>query len=151
MGMHVDPYASFRQWWNAPAAAMKTYRILSPKDTLIVEPCRKVGCRRYRIGWETILNEAIPAHHRTAEWIRHHSGRTFREGRTASGWTVFRFDPYQRCFDDHRTRPQVFAVTGGDILANPLQTPPRRHATPDNWVEDFALHQQAIADRQNKG
>lgn len=147
----VDPYYNFRRWWNAPAEAMKTYRILSPKDTQLIAPCEKVGCGKWRHGWDTLLDETVPAMAEAANWIRHQSGRTFREGRTQSGWTVFRFEPYQRCFDDHKTRPQIFAVTGGDILANPLQLPPRRHANPDDWVEDFALHQQAVADRHNKG
>jgi hypothetical protein len=48
-------------------------------------------------------------------------------------------------------RPELFIVRGGDYRGNPLGTPTRVHARPEDWVEDFSTHTQAIADRLEKG
>ena len=129
-----------------PAKAFKTYIVLSPHDTAIRAVCEQVGCRRWHRGWKSIFDESTPRGRDQAAYVRCESGRTFREQRTGEGLTVFLFEPYQRCFEDHQTWPEVYFVRGGDWRGNP--TGQRRvHTRAADWVEDFALHQQRLADQ----
>jgi hypothetical protein len=84
-----------------------------------------------------------------ATYIRTQSRRTFQESPTAEGLTVFRFDSGQRCFQEHQTRPEVYAVRTGDWRGT--FGPTRRHTSPTDWVEDFAGHEQRRADALEKG
>lgn len=133
-----------------PSAAMQTYAIRSPSDREIPATCRQVGCEGWRNGWETIVNEATDLGRRQAAYIRTQSRRTFREQRTAGGLTVFRFESGQRCFAEHKTRPELFIVRDGDWRGNP--TGRRRvHKNPADWVEEFAEHQIGIAEQVKRG
>lgn len=128
----------------APVHAYKTYSISAPRDTLIRTACEQAGCLAWRRGWETVIDESTDLGAGQAAYIRFQSGRTFREQRRGDGLTVFRFEPYQRCFTDHKTRPVTFAVRLGDWRANlgGLRTFDR----PDQFIDDFASHQDRLAD-----
>lgn len=89
-----------------------------------------------------------------AYYIRHLSGRNFLESvDEATGKTVFDFAPGQECFSPHKVRidkPEIYVVRGGDFRGNP--TGDRRvHDRPEDWVEDFALHQDQVAAQQDRG
>lgn len=133
-----------------PAEAMKSYRIVSPQDTTVRAACEQVGCEAWRHGWETALDESTPLGQFQAAYIRQSSGRTFREMRTATGMTVFRFEAGQRCFADHQTWPERFAVRDGDWRGNPTGRG-RVHANAADWVEDFGEHQQRLKDARERG
>jgi hypothetical protein len=84
------------------------------------------------------------------------SGRRYREEHIAEGQTYLVFDAGQPCFraSQHRARvdrPPLYIVRDGDYRGNPRGTKARLHQNPANWVEDFATHQQAIADEIEKG
>jgi hypothetical protein len=134
---------------NAPVQAFQTYRIISPPDRSVRAACEQVGCAAYLHGWETRVDEGTPLGRSQAAYIRLQSGRTFRESRTGEGLTVFRFEPRQRCFAEHRTRPEIFLVRGGDWRRDLGLI--RHHQRPADWVEDFAGHQDRLADQQRKG
>jgi hypothetical protein len=69
--------------------------------------------------------------------------------RTADCITVFRFETGQRCFAEHRTRPEFYAVWAGDWRANLGVI--RRHTRPIDWVEDFCEHLGQLADAHARG
>lgn len=99
-----------------PARAFTTHQVLSPSDRTIVAACEQVGCLRWRNGWDSKVDETTEAGRALAHIIRSgEHGRTYRElpGRDAGGCTVFRFDGRQRCFGEHRTRPELFVVRDG--------------------------------------
>lgn len=133
-----------------PMAAYQTYSITSPPDTSVRAACEQVGCAAWRLGWESTVDETTDLGKRQAAYIRSQSRRTFRETRTAAGLTVFRFEAGQRCFADHRTRPELYAVRDGDWRGNPTGRA-RQHQRPQDWIEDFGEHQQRIADQHRKG
>ncbi|WP_377271927.1 hypothetical protein [Peterkaempfera sp. SMS 1(5)a] len=133
-----------------PVEAYQTYSIRQPRDTTIVAACEQVGCEAWQRGWQSVIDERTDLGQRQAAYIRAQSGRTFCERRTGSGLTVFEFDSGQRCFQEHRTRPQLFAVRDGDWRGNPTGRH-RQHTRAQDWVEDFGEHQQLIADQQQKG
>lgn len=129
--------------------AMKTYQALAPTDQTVIAACATVGCAAWRHGWDTVVDEETEFGRRQAKFIRQGSKRTFREVRNAVGLTVFRFDTGQRCFADHHTRPAVYLVRRGDWRGNLGVT--REHVGPGDWVEDFAEHQDHLADRLKQG
>jgi len=120
--------------------ATRDYVISMPPDTMVRAACEDVACPSWLHGWETHVDEATPLGHDQASYIRHMSGRTFTEQRTAAGITVFRFAPRQRCFAEHRTRPARFLVRGI-----------REHASVADWIEDAAEHVTYIEDNRKKG
>lgn len=133
----------------APAAAYQTYQILCPPDQQVRTACEDAGCLQWAHGWETTVDEATELGRRQAGFIRQRSGRTFTEHRTAEGLTVFRFASRQRCFAEHRTRPEFYTVHAGDwreYLGNI-----RTHTRPADWVEDFAEHQLTVKEQTEKG
>lgn len=130
----------------------QTYKILTPSDQLIVATCQQAGCPYWTTGWDTIVDEGTDLGQAQARWIRSgSSGRSYRERKTGEGLTVFAFEAYQRCFQDHQTLPEVFGVVGGDYRGNPRGIPARRHTSPDDWVEDFALNQDRIKTKLERG
>lgn len=131
-------------------AAYQTYRISSPRDTLVRAACEQVGCAAWRHGWESTIDEGTDLGKQQATYIRTKSGRTFREQRNAAGLTVFRFEAHQRCFADHQTRPELFIVRDGDWRENPTGRT-RQHTRPQDWVEDFGEHQLLLTDSRKKG
>lgn len=130
--------------------AYQTYSITVPRDTLVRAACEQVGCAAWRHGWESTIDESTELGQRQAAYIRQTSGRTFREQRTDAGLTVFRFESGQRCFADHQTRPELYAVRDGDWRGNPTGRT-RQHTRAADWVEDFGEHQLRLVDQQQKG
>lgn len=137
-----------------PASAMKTYAIDAPRDThWRPATCAEVGCSHLEHGWKSIVDESTELGARQAWYIRTQSGRSFVETRDASGLTTFTFAPGQRCFTAHKVRtgrPELFVVRGGDWRGNPRGTT-RVHASPEDWVDDFATHQDKLATRLAQG
>lgn len=133
-----------------PPGAYQTFSIAQPADALVRAACEQVGCESWRNGWETVINETTPIGQQQAAYIRTRAGRTFSEQRTGGGLTVFRFEAHQRCFAEHQTRPQLFAVRDGDYRGNPTGRV-RQHSRPQDWVEDFSEHQLRLVDQQQKG
>lgn len=129
----------------------KTYELRSPRDTTVRAACEQVDCQAWKNGWQSLIDESTQQGRQQATYIRQQSGRTFREGRTGSGLTVFTFESGQRCFADHKTRPEIYSVRGGDFRGNPTGIRPVRHASADDWVEDFGEHQQRVAEQHERG
>lgn len=139
----------FRLQPAMPTGAYQTYAWSAPRDTQVRAACEEAGCLAWRHGWETKVDESTELGRHQAAFIRQRSGRTFREQRTAEGLTVFRFEAGQRCFADHQTRPAVWWVRGGDWRQNRGMV--RQHTRGADWVEDFAEHQNRLAERLRRG
>lgn len=140
---------AFRVTPAGPASAYDTYRIVSPQDTLVVAACEQVGCEWWAKGWVSEFDERTELGAAQARYVRFESGRTFRERRTAGGLTVFEFEAHQRCFAEHQTRPERYAVQHGDFR----QTfgPPRVHVRAADWVEDMAGNLDRLAEIHKQG
>lgn len=135
---------------NLPVGAYQTYSITAPADTAVRSACERANCQQWRYGWESPIDESTELGQMQAAYIRHQSGRTFREMRTEAGLTVFRFESGQRCFADHGTQPEIYLVRDGDWRGNPTGQQ-RQHTRAQDWVEDFGEHQLRLVDQQKKG
>lgn len=135
---------------NLPVQAYQTYEITSPRDTHVVAACEQVGCEAWRHGWDSVIDERTELGQAQAAYIRSRSRRTFREMTTEQGFTVFRFESGQRCFAEHKTRPEMYLVRDGDWRGNPTGRK-RLHTRAADWVEDFGENQLRLVDQQQKG
>ncbi|MDJ0460581.1 hypothetical protein [Streptomyces sp. H27-C3] len=134
-----------------PAESYQTFSITQPRDTTVVAACEQVGCPAHQNGWESVIDETTDLGQQQARYIRGESRRTFREQKTATGLTAFRFESGQRCFAEHRTRPELYAVRDGDCARGNPTGRVRQHSSPADWVEDFGEHQLRLVDQQTKG
>lgn len=131
----------------------QTFQVSTPRDGAILTACKDAGCRHWREGWKSKINEHTPLGRLQAHWIRYgprEERRTFREQKAADGDTVFIFEAHQRCFQEHYTRPEIYVVRGGDWRGNPTGAF-RQHANAADWVEHFAENQQKLADQAQQG
>ena len=134
------------------AAAYKTYEMRSPLSTHFrPATCAEVDCPHYLHGWQVRV-EALEE--RVLRAVQR-SGRKYVVRKVADGETYLEFEAGQPCFRQslHRARidrPPLYIVRDGDFRGNPRGTKARLHQRPQDWVEDFATHQQAIADEIEK-
>jgi hypothetical protein len=124
------------------------YRVHMPPDITVVTACEDFGCDQWRLGWETVVDEANPEQAPVALLIRSgQTGRTFTELRgTRDGIAVavFRFPAHQRCFNEHRTRPgRVMVMRRGRIV--------REHASLGDLAEDYTEHMGLINQQTERG
>lgn len=137
-----------------PVHAYQTYQVVAPQAThWRPATCAEVDCQAYTGGWRSLIDEATELGKRQAHYIRRESGRKFAEHRDEAGLTVFEFEAGQRCFAPHQARtgrPEVYLVRGGDWRGNPAGQV-RKHVRAEDWLEDFAEHQDRIAGRIEKG
>jgi hypothetical protein len=131
----------------------KTYTIHAPLSTHFRRAtCEEIGCPNYLKGWQTRI-EGLPAELLHA--VRN-SGRKYTELRVTEGETWLVFEAGQSCFQTtkHRTRidePELYIVRDGDHRGNPRGTKDRLHQRPADWRDDFAEHQQGLADAYQEG
>lgn len=136
-----------------PAQAYKTYAVVSPLSTHFRKAtCAEVHCPHFENGWCVRVEGLHPDLLHAART----SGRRYEEQRLVEGETWLIFEPGQPCFraNDHRTRVDrepLYVVRDGDHRGNPRRTDARVHRRPDSWLDDFATHQQAIANEIEKG
>ncbi|MFI0233161.1 hypothetical protein [Streptomyces sp. NPDC017086] len=136
-----------------PPEAYKTWSMVSPVETHMRQAtCEEVGCDHYTQGWRVHLEALTPDLQHAART----SGRAYTEQHAAPGQTYLVFEPGQPCFKaaTHRApigRPPLFLVRDGDYRGNPRRTPTRRYDRPDQWVDDFATHQDKLATEIRKG
>lgn len=140
---------------KAPPAAYKTYTILSPIETHYRKAtCKEVDCQHNLKGWTTKLDTNTVDGASTANWIRMHSGRSYRWEVHTGGIVTFFFPAGQKCFTPHKIplgRPELFVVQGGDWRGNPMSLEDYKHRNGENWVDDFANHQDRLATVQQRG
>jgi hypothetical protein len=138
---------------NLPVGSYKTYQLSAPRGThWRPSTCDEADCEFYVNGWSTAIDESTELGKGQAYYIRNQSGRRFTEDRHGS-LTTFRFEAGQTCFAEHEARldrPELYIVRGGDWRGNPTGEV-RQHTRASDWVDDFADHQQTLADRINQG
>lgn len=135
-----------------PVTAVKTYQIVAPVRTHHRKAtCAEVNCQHYLHGWRTIL----PANDTDMLTIARRSGRRCVETRLPEGLIEFAFEAGQPCFrtSQHMVRidkPELFVVRGGDWRGNP-RGEFRTHTGPDQWLDDFANHQDRLKTAADRG
>lgn len=143
----------FRIEPRIPAAAYKTYSLAAPLESHFRQAsCAEIDCPQYLNGWVTILDAGDDDGRERIDYVRRHSGRRFREEPGVGSLVRFVFEPGQTCFRAHRKaleREPFYVVRAGDHRAHLGLI--REHVNGEDFVDDFANHQQDIADRREQG
>jgi hypothetical protein len=114
--------------------------------------CEEVDCPQFVQGWDTVVDTSTELGRKQYDYCHGDRTRSFTE--TKEGFTLVRFHygpgnkPFAGPRHDHRTRierPPLFIVRGGDWRGNPLNVPTKTHRNAENWVDDFATHQDKLA------
>lgn len=139
-----------------PPQAMKTYGVVAPLEThWRTATCAEVECPAYRNGWKTVIDSGTELGARQLNYIRLHSGRKYNDATELNTTMVtLLFPSGQKCFQQHRVRtgrPDIFIVRDGDWRGNPRGTPIIKHKNAENWLDDFANHQDRLATRLGQG
>lgn len=130
----------------------KTYQILSPLSThWRPATCAEVNCPDYLKGWRLRLEGLPPEMAHAARTC----GRKFTELSVGENENWLVFEAGQPCFraSEHRAlldKQEIFVARDGDWRGNPSGNV-RRHVRPEDWQEDFAEHQDRLAQRIQQG
>ena len=136
------------------AHAYKSYALRRPLTTHWRQAtCDEVGCADWQHGWVTTVDVSDELGQRRYHFITHDRTRRHTVDHAGDSLYRFTFGPGQTCYraDEHRTRidrPPLFLVTGGDWRGNPRGTQPVVHTSAENWVDDFANHQERLVRAQ---
>lgn len=145
----------FRLPPRGPVQAYQTYRIDAPRATHTrAATCAEIDCPHYLNGWATSV---LPGSQDEA--VIKASGRRWDDRlseKTADGFMRYVFPSGQSCFraSAHRVsleRDPIFSVVAGDHRVTGQPPLLRRHASAEDWRDDFAEHQQGIADAVQRG
>lgn len=134
-----------------PVQAYKTYGILAPSATHRRKAtCSEVDCPQWANGWRMGFDVSDASKAAAVNWLRLHSGRTFTTEQIGDKVTLT-FPAGQTCFATHTLpleREPLYIVRGGDWRAV-TSSPVKFNA--DDWVDDFANHQDKLAQRLEQG
>lgn len=131
---------------NMPIGAYQTFQISAPLEThWRPATCAEVDCAQYLGGWRVRVEGLAEAD----VYAIANSGRRYVRHDVAEGETWLVFGPGQSCFaaSEHRVplgRPELFVVRDGDWRGNPTGQV-RKHANAEDWVDQFATHQDRVA------
>lgn len=134
---------------TGPPQAYDTFRIRAP-ITSHYRPatCAEVNCPHWANGWATAVDTTSELGQDQADYIRHRSGRHYTESRPGPGLIRFEFPAGQTCF---RSADHVVALERDPVFVRHHGVPHIRVAATrqfdraDQWVEEFADHQQRLA------
>lgn len=91
--------------------------------------CAEAGCPHHLFGFETLIDEATDFGKMQAGYIRHKSGREFKEEVRQDGLTRFEFHAGQRCFREHRVPLEREPLLTRGISRLPVER--------GRWVDEF--------------
>lgn len=133
---------------------MKTYAIIR-QDGVHMRPatCAEIECPQWVNGWITRVPRGTDLEAYIVSGA--HGRRCYEVTPIESAERQFMFAIGQSCFREstHRVpieREPFFVVRDGDWRGNPRGTA-AINRRPDDWVDDFANHQQRIADARDRG
>lgn len=130
----------------------KTYQIANPLATHYRKAtCAEVQCEHYLKGWRLRSDILQP---KDLQAIKD-SRRKYTVADDGTGVLWLCFEAGQPCFkaSTHRTsveRPEIYRVGRGDWRSyNPRDA--YVHKTPEDWLDDFANHQDRIMKTHRRG
>jgi hypothetical protein len=137
-----------------PAGSMVTFSLHQPAATHFVAiDCQAAGCGAWKHGWTSTVDTSTTLGQQQARYIQDHSGRSYTRVE-ALPLVMFKFPPGQQCFQGHRRpleRDPIAVVRSGDWRGDPRRDIRRRHTKLEDWVDQFATHQDKLATRMAQG
>lgn len=136
----------------------KTYTWTAPLSTHWRRgTCEEVDCADFRLGFVMTVDFSNELGRRQLYYLtkedkdRHHILQ-----RTGPYEVKLIYPPGNQCMKraSHRVpleREPYYLVCGGDWRGNPRQVRTVKHVRAEDWIDDFGIHQDQIADQIQKG
>lgn len=102
--------------------------------------CEEVDCLHHLQGWQTVVPEGSPQ----AGYIRHQSGRRFKEEKSGDGLVRFVFYPGQSCFRTHQLPTDRVPIFSQE------QNGERKVQESDRWFDEFNEHSYRLNRRRKE-
>lgn len=164
MPMVQVPYGNTMVTRWAPEAGpehFKTYSMARPLSThWRTATCAEYECEGYLRGFMLSIDLGTELGQRQYHYVTHDKSRSYTIQRESERLVHVLYGPGNECFASvskqatHvvlRDRPPFYLVSGGDWRGNPRGTPRYVHRRPEDWVDDFANHQDKLAEAARKG
>ena len=118
--------------------------------------CAEYRCASFKHGWVTTVDTATELGRRQYDYITHDRSRSCREERSGTSLVSFTFGPGHEYFagdpkhEHYRPigREPLLTVSGGDWRGNPRGARTIVHRNAEDWISDFAEHQDRLARAQ---
>lgn len=152
-------YHSNRILPNLPPEYYKSYSLRQPLRTHFrPATCYEFECDEFVYGFVLTMDLSTELGQRQLYYVQHDKSRKCHLQRVDLQIMKAVYGPGNDCFEPKRSqhrvpigRPPFLLVAEGDWRGNPRGTPVRRHRNVEDWVDDFANHQQALSDAYQKG
>jgi len=137
----------------------KSYSLRQPRNTHFrPATCEEFECDEFMFGFVLTMDLSTDLGQRQLDYVKRDKSRRCHLQRLSLNIMKAVYGPGNDCFEPKRSthkilvgRPPVLLVAEGDWRGNPRRTPTRVHRRVEDWVDDFANHQQALADAVQKG
>lgn len=139
-----------------PAQSYKTYGMAMPLSSHFRRgTCEEVQCEPFLNGFVATFDLATDLGQKQYAYCKEDKDRSFSMQRVGLNIVKLVYKPGTPCFKrgEHRVpigREPFFTVTGGDWRGNPRGTG-MRHNNGENWVDDFANHQDKLKTALERG
>lgn len=135
----------------------KSYTMRAPFEThWRMATCEEYECIDFLNGFAITVDTATELGKKQHYYLTHDNERSYSLQRVTESLFKFIYKPGNPCVKraDHRVpigRPPLLLVVGGDWRGNPRGTPTVRHTRVEDWVDDFATHQEGLATLLRRG
>lgn len=134
--------------------AFKTYQVASPSSTHRRKAtCAEVECVKRARGYRAQFDVSTATGRANAHMVEGLKGRRMWSRRVDGSLVTYTFPAGQDCLDVHTVpleRAPLFIVKGGDHRGDPRQVG-RRQLRQADFVDDWATHQDNLANRVSRG
>lgn len=120
--------------------------------------CAEFECDMWVHGGVLTVDLSTDLGQKQYHYATHDKSRSHSMQRVSETMVKFVYGPGTICFEPIRSthrvpvgRPAFFLVSGGDWRGNPRGTPRYIHRRPEDWVDQFATHQDRLATVQQEG
>jgi hypothetical protein len=140
----------------------KTYEMDMPLGThWRPVSCEDYECDDFMHGFVLTVDTSTDLGKKQFHFVTHDKTRKMSMQRVGEYVFKFLYGPGNKCFKNvegdprrHKLpigRPPFFLVSGGDWRGNPRGTPTMTHRRPEDWIDDFANHQDKLATAFQRG
>lgn len=137
----------------------KTYQWTAPVRThWRPATCEEFECEDFLKGFVLTVDLSTELGQKQFHYVTHDKSRKHSMQRVTATLVKFVYGPGNDCFEPKRSthrvpigRPPFYLVSGGDWRGNPRGTPRFMHRRPEDWIDDFATHQDKLAEVQQRG
>lgn len=118
--------------------------------------CLEYECEDFQTGFVLSIDTSTDLGQKQYFYVTHDRDRSYTMQRVAPDLYKFVYKPGNECFKrgEHRVpigRPPFYLVHEGDWRGNPRGTPTLRHRRPEDWIDQFANHNQELSDAVKRG